>query len=213
MEIVSFTFNPLEENTYILYDNTGECVIIDPGCCDKTEENELASYIESNNLTPVKLLNTHCHIDHVLGNSFVKNKYKIPLYIHEEDDQTLRAVQLYAGLYGFHHYKEELSDAFFDMEKAVTFGNTSLQLLFTPGHAPGHVSFYHKETKTCISGDALFHRSIGRTDLPGGDYNTLIKSIQQNLFTLPDDTVVYPGHGPETLIADEKKYNPFCAIQ
>lgn len=122
-------------------------------------------------------------------------------------------MQLYAGVYGFHNYHEVLADEFFDMSKEITFGNTSLQLLFTPGHAPGHVSFYHKESNTCISGDALFHRSIGRTDLPGGDYQTLIDSIRKELFSLPGETIVHPGHGPTTLIADEKKHNPFCAVQ
>lgn len=212
MQISTFTFNPLQENTYILHDDSGECVIIDPGCCDKAEEQELSSFIQDQQLKPVKLLNTHCHIDHVLGNGFIKNTYNIPLYIHKEDDQTLRSVKLYAGMYGFPHYHEVLSDAFFDMSKPITFGHTELELLFTPGHAPGHVAFYHKASGNCIAGDALFHRSIGRTDLPGGDYQTLIDSIRQQLFSLPEETIIHPGHGPTTVIAEEKKHNPFCAV-
>lgn len=211
LKINQFTFNPFQENTYIAYDETKECVIIDPGCMDKNEEHELKSFIESNGLKPVLLLNTHCHVDHVLGNFFCKNTYKIPLYIHKLDEPTLLAVKAYAPSYGFGSYQETTPDKFIDEKDVITFGNSTFEVLFVPGHAPGHVAFYNKEAKICLAGDVLFYRSVGRTDLPGGNFDTLIKSIRTKLFTLPDETVVYPGHGPSTKIGFEKTTNPFCA--
>lgn len=209
MKIKRFTFNAFAENTYLLHDDTGECVIVDPGCYDKQEQEELKTYISDNNLKVVRLLNTHCHIDHVLGNKFVADTYNIGLEIHEKDLETLRAIPVYAPSYGFTNYSEQLPASFITEDEPVTFGNTSLEVIFAPGHAPGHVVFYHKEDKTLIGGDVLFQSSIGRTDLPGGDHDTLIQSIKTKLFTLPDEVTVYPGHGPETTIGYEKKYNPF----
>lgn len=212
LNVQAFTFNPFQENTYILYDDTKECVIIDPGCYEKEEKDELTSFIEINNLKVVELLNTHCHIDHVLGNKFVKEYYKVKLTYHRLEEATHRAVKAYAPNYGFIKYEEALADRFVEEGDKIRFGNTELDIVFVPGHAPGHVAFYNTEQKTCISGDALFYDSIGRTDLPGGDFDTLIKSIHTKLFTLPDDMTVYPGHGPKTTIGREKKHNPFCAI-
>lgn len=209
IQIHAFTFNALEENTYVLYDETGACVIIDPGCYDKNEKQELTSFIEANKLQVKYLLNTHCHIDHVLGNAFVKRTYEVDLYIHKADEPVLRAVQTYATSYGFVQYEPTEADHFLNEGDTVTFGNSSLEILFVPGHAPGHVAFYNKEQQFCISGDVLFHRSIGRTDLPGGNFNTLIRSIQTKLFPLGDQVMVYPGHGESTTIGEEKKYNPF----
>ncbi|TXK46057.1 MBL fold metallo-hydrolase [Pontibacter qinzhouensis] len=210
MKVTCLTFNPFQENTYLLHDDTKECVIVDPGCYDKQEQLELKQYIEQHGLKVVRLLNTHCHIDHVLGNKFVADTYGVELEIHETDLQTLRSVQVYAPAYGFPMYAEQLpGNNYLKEGEDVTFGNTTLQVLFTPGHAPGHVVFYNEEDKTCIGGDVLFRSSIGRTDLPGGDFDTLIKSIHTKLFTLPDDVTVYPGHGPETTIGFEKKSNPF----
>lgn len=213
MRIQIFTFNPFQENTYVLYDDSKEAVVIDPGCYEKEERDELLSFIEHEQLRVVKLLNTHCHVDHVLGNNFVKEYFKVPFFIHPKDEATLRAVKVYAPGYGFVKYEEALPDEWLEEGKDVIFGSTRLKVLFTPGHAPGHVVFYNEEQKICIGGDVLFHRSVGRTDLPGGDHDTLIKSIHDKLFILPDDVRVFPGHGPDTTIGEEKKLNPFCAVQ
>ena len=212
LQLQSFVFNPLQENTYVLFDETKECVIIDPGCYEREEQYDLADFIETNQLKVVKLLNTHGHVDHVLGNAFVKETYKTKLYIHEHDAATLKAVKVYAPHYGFFQYQEAEPDIYLKEGEPVTFGNQSLDILFVPGHAPGHIAFYHAASKTLIGGDVLFYNSIGRTDLPGGNYDTLINSIQQKFFTLPDEVTVYPGHGPETTIGYEKKTNPFCAL-
>lgn len=209
MNVTCLTFNPFQENTYLLHDDTKECIVIDPGCYEKQEQAALKEFIQQHDLKVVKLLNTHCHIDHVLGNTFVANTYGVGLEIHETDLQTLRAVPAYAPSYGFSMYSETLPVSYLNEGDTVTFGNTSLQVLFTPGHAPGHVVFYNEQEKVCIGGDVLFRQSIGRTDLPGGDFDTLIESIRTKLFTLPDDVTVYPGHGPETTIGFEKKHNPF----
>ena len=212
LQIRSFTFNAFQENTYILFDETKECVIIDPGCYEKDEEYELSQFIEEQDLTVKMLLNTHCHVDHVLGNYFVKEKYKVKLHIHPKDEPVLASVKVYAPVYGMAHYHETTPDVYLEENSTITFGNQSLKVLFVPGHAPGHVAFYSSENKIVIGGDVLFRNSIGRTDLPGGNFDTLINSIHQKLFTLPDDVVVYPGHGPETNIGFEKKTNPFCAL-
>jgi glyoxylase-like metal-dependent hydrolase (beta-lactamase superfamily II) len=209
MKVTCLTFNPFEENTYLLHDDTNECVVIDPGCYDKEEREQLKSYIAENGLNVVRLLNTHCHIDHVLGNQFVAGTYNVGLEIHREDEQTLRAVAAYAPSYGFQQYSETLPTAYLEEGDTVKFGKTELQVLFTPGHAPGHIVFYNGPEKICIGGDVLFQNSIGRTDLPGGDFDTLINSIKDKLFALPDDVTIYPGHGPETTIGHEKKHNPF----
>jgi len=212
MVVKSFTFNPLQENTYILHDETKSCVIVDPGCYEKDEKETLAAYIAANSLQVKALLNTHCHIDHVLGNSFVKEKYKVALHIHQREEAVLRAAKVIAPHYGIYHYEENEADDFIDENGTIAVGNQVLSILFVPGHSPGHVAFYHAESKTLIAGDVLFYNSIGRTDLPGGNYDTLIESIHQKLFTLPDDVTVYPGHGPETTIGFEKQTNPFCAL-
>lgn len=212
LSLQSFTFNPFQENTYVLYDETGDCVIIDPGCYEPDEQKALTDFIKTNGLRVTALLNTHCHIDHVLGNAFVKRTYNVKLYIHPKDEPVLRAVQAYAPNYGFVRYEESEPDGYLEEGQYVTFGNQKLAILFTPGHAPGHIVFYNEETRILIGGDVLFFNSIGRTDLPGGDYNTLISSIHEKLFTLPGDVTVYPGHGPKTTIDHEKRTNPFCGI-
>jgi len=209
MKIARFTFNPFAENTYVLQDDTNECVVVDSGCSDQHEKDQLKNYIAANNLKVVRLLNTHCHIDHVLGNKFVANTYNVGLEIHEKDLETLRAIPVYAPVYGITNYQEQLPASYLNEGEQVKFGNTTLEIIFAPGHAPGHVVFYNKEDKTLIAGDVLFQESIGRTDLPGGDHETLLNSIRTKLFVLPDDVTVYPGHGPETTIGHEKKYNPF----
>lgn len=212
ISIKSFIFNAFMENTYILYDETKECVVIDPGCYDQHERNILSEFIRENNLKVVKLLNTHCHIDHVLGNDFIKNEYKVDLHIHRLEEATLKSVEVYAPAYGFKNYNPTKADLFLSEGVDVTFGDSKLEVIFAPGHAPGHVVFHSVEQNFLIGGDVLFRRSIGRTDLPGGDHETLIKSIKTKLFPLDNNTQVYSGHGDVTSIGYEKKYNPFCGI-
>jgi hydroxyacylglutathione hydrolase len=212
MQIRSFVFNAFQENTFLLYDETKECVVIDPGCYEPEEKNELKEFIQDNGLTVKMLLNTHCHIDHVLGNYFVKDHYKVNLHLHKIEEPILRAVSSYASNYGIFKYEAATPDAYIQENDVISFGNQTLKVLFTPGHSPGHVVFYHKESNSVIGGDVLFYNSIGRTDLAGGNFDTLIDSIHKKLFTLPDETIVYPGHGPETSIGFEKKTNPFCAL-
>jgi hydroxyacylglutathione hydrolase len=212
LHVKMFEFNPFQENTYLLYDDTRECVIIDPGCYDPEEQDELVNFIESNQLNVKLLLNTHCHIDHVLGNWFVKKKYSVKLLIHRKDEVVLNSVKVYAPNYGFAAYQETTPDGYLEENDIVQFGSQSLKVLFLPGHAPGHIAFYDEVSKMVIGGDVLFYNSIGRTDLPGGDHQTLIDSIQKKLFLLPDDVVVFPGHGPKTTIGYEKQTNPFCGL-
>ncbi len=209
MQVEVFTFNPFMENASVLYDETKECVIVDPGCYEKHEQMELEKFIIDNGLVVKKLLNTHCHVDHVLGNAFVKRTWGVDLYMHKEDLPTLKSVEVYAAGYGFQSYEPTDADQFIDEGDQIKFGNTTLEVYFTPGHAPGHVVFYHKESDVCIGGDVLFQGSIGRTDLPGGDFDTLAQSIKEKMYTLPDKTIVYPGHGPTTTIGEEKIHNPF----
>ncbi len=209
MQVASFTFNDFAENTYVLFDETGNCAIVDPGCQKQQEQQQLTDFITKNNLTPTHLINTHCHIDHVLGNAFVAAKYQIPLYFHQKELKTYEDTGRWAQLFGLVIEEIPSNQIFIDETQQVKFGNTYLDVLFTPGHSVASLSFYHTPSKQLISGDVLFNQSIGRTDLPGGDYNTLITSIKTKLFVLPDETIVYSGHGPKTTIGFEKKHNPF----
>lgn len=209
LQIKTFTFNPFMENTYLLYDESKEAVIFDPGCYEKYEQVELDKFIEQEALKVSHLVNTHCHIDHVLGNAYVKRKYGVPLYIHQNDHPVLKSVAAYAPNYGFAGYEEVQPDFYLSEKDKLKFGNTTMDILFVPGHAPGHLVFYHAPTGICIAGDTLFQGSIGRTDLPGGDHQTLIDAIKEQMFTLPDNTKVYPGHGAMTTIGFEKAHNPF----
>tara|TARA_B100002051_G_scaffold265411_1_gene291379 strand:+ start:548 stop:1192 length:645 start_codon:yes stop_codon:yes gene_type:complete len=210
IQIQYFTFNDFQENTYVLFDDTKECIIVDPGCYDNYEQETLSKFINKNKLKPVQLINTHCHIDHVLGNHFVAEKWKLNLAMHELDVPTLKAVKDYCTVYGFHNYKESpLPTHFLNEGEKVKFGASELDILFTPGHAPGHIVLHSKKDDFIIGGDVLFQMSIGRTDLPGGEYDTLIRSIKGKLFPLDDKTMVYCGHGPTTTIGFEKTNNPF----
>ena len=209
MQVKSFTFGPFQENTFVLYDNTGDCVIVDPGCYSASEENELKNFVSENKLNPKMLLNTHCHVDHIAGNSFVFDTYGLKPIIHEADLFILNNQQAVSTTYGLPCNLSPQPLRFMFDGELITFGNTTLKVIHTPGHAPGHVVFYNAENKILINGDVLFKGSIGRTDLPGGDFETLINSIKQKLFVLPDTTVVYSGHGSSTTIGNEKKTNPF----
>ena len=212
IEIKSFVFNPFMENTYVLYDETKEAIIIDPGCYEAYEKDELKNFIQQHDLSVVQLLNTHCHIDHVLGNQFVKDTYQVALAIHQQDDATLGAVKAYAPSYGFQHYEDAKADMFIEEGGKIKFGSSELEIVFVPGHAPGHIAFYHRDQKFIIGGDVLFDGSIGRTDLPGGDFDTLINSIHTKFFPLGDDMKVFCGHGDPTSVGKERASNPFCAL-
>lgn len=213
-EIICFSFNPFQENTYIVFDETRECVIIDPGCFENFEKKALRDEIEKRNLKPVRLLNTHCHIDHVLGNKFVADTWKLNLEIHREDLPTLHALPNYAHIFGVGNLEESPEPgSFLEEGDKVQFGNTTLDVIFVPGHAPGHIAFVNHPDKTVISGDVLFAGSIGRTDLPGGSLPVLLASIKNKLLPLGDDFTVYSGHGPSTTIKKEKRENYFLQAE
>jgi len=207
--VTVFPNNPLQENTHILYDETGECAIIDPGMESATEQNAVVNFIRSNNLKPVLLLNTHCHIDHILGNKFVFDMYGLKPQFHRAELGLLEAGVAYAPQFGLRYEPSPVPDFFLGETGTVSFGDTTLSLIFAPGHSPGHLCFYDEKANFLIGGDVLFSGSIGRTDLPGGDFKTLITNIEQKLLILPNDCCVYPGHGPDTTIGREKLTNPF----
>jgi hydroxyacylglutathione hydrolase len=209
LRVKLFTFNPFQENTYILFDETKECVIIDPGCYEPEEKKELFDFILAEELNPVKLLNTHCHIDHVLGNRFVFESYGLNPEIHKLEVPVLKSMANYGAMYGIH--MEPSPDPLLTLTEGneIKFGNSILKMLHTPGHSPGSICFYNEAKSILIGGDVLFRLSIGRSDLPGGDLDTLINSIRQKLWILPDEVMVYPGHGDKTTIGFEKKHNPF----
>jgi glyoxylase-like metal-dependent hydrolase (beta-lactamase superfamily II) len=212
LSVKAFTFNPIQENTYVLYNDEGLCCIIDPGCYFPEEDQELKSAIEDAGLKPVLLLNTHCHLDHVFGNLFVYNTWGLPLHIHPKEKPILE----YAPQSGvkwqlpFNNYTGPLE--WLQPGTPVRIGEDELEVKFTPGHSPGSVAFYYEPGGFIIGGDVLFNGSIGRTDLPGSNFNTLVNSIQTQFFTLPDETRVYSGHGPVTTIGFEKMNNPFVKL-
>jgi hydroxyacylglutathione hydrolase len=209
INIQSFTFNPVQENTYVLYNDKDACCIIDPGCYFGNERHTLQEFIEERKLTPQLLLNTHCHLDHVFGNKFIHDTYDLLLHLHEKEKPVLDFAPTSGLSWGmpFENYTGEL--IFLKEGDVVKLGDDELKVLFTPGHSPGSICFYCEEQKFIIGGDVLFRQSIGRTDLPGGDLDTLINSIKNKLFVLPDDVIVYSGHGEPTTIGFEKENNPF----
>ena len=208
-KIKAFAFNPFQENTYIVSDETKKAIVIDPGCSNPKEEQDLSAYILSEGLEVTHLINTHCHIDHVLGNAYIKRKFGVELYAHELEVSQLAAVPTYAPVYGFPQYEGAEIDHLLAGGDVFRFGETELNVLFVPGHAPGHIVLHHEADGYAIGGDVLFRGSIGRTDLPGGDHDLLLSEIKKKMFALPDETVVWSGHGPETTIGYEKEYNPF----
>lgn len=209
MNLKKFVFNPFQENTYLIWDEEKNCAIIDPGCSDEYERDELVDFIEKQGLKPFKLLNTHCHIDHVLGNRFLAEKYKLDLEMHKLDLPVLNAVPNYGRNFGFDTGPMVQPSVFLEEGEILKVGSLELEILFVPGHSPGSICFYHVLSKQIIVGDALFYGSIGRTDLPGGNYEQLIRSIKTQLMTLPADVQVHSGHGPSTNIGFEKANNPF----
>jgi len=209
LKIKHFTFNPVQENTYVLFNEKDACCIIDPGCYFGNERRTLEEFIVEQKLNPKYLLNTHCHLDHVFGNKFVHDSYGLTLHLHEKEKIVLDNAPA-AGLawnMPFENYRGDL--IFLNEGDTVAMDQDILKILLTPGHSPGSICFYCEKQKFIIGGDVLFRLSIGRSDLPGGDFDTLMKSIQQKLFVLPDDVIVYPGHGEPTTIGFEKKNNPF----
>ena len=209
MNIQKFTFNPFQENTYVIY-HKNKCIIIDPGCYTIEEEQILQDFIEKNKLEPVKILNTHAHIDHILGNQFVAEKWNIDIAMHKYDMPILENARNTAEMYGLTQYKTSpLPKYFLDEKDIIDFEGAKLNIFFTPGHSPGHICFYNKSSNILISGDVIFKNSIGRTDLPGGDYNTLMNSITEKILPINESLKIYPGHGPSTILKEEKETNPF----
>ncbi|MFZ4862754.1 MBL fold metallo-hydrolase [Sphingobacterium sp. Mn56C] len=209
IHIEILTFNPYQENTYVLSDEQQNCIIIDPGMHNLAEENRLKAYIQDNNLRPIALLNTHCHVDHVLGNNFVYETWGLKPQFHEGEIPVWASVQNYAPQMGFRYEPSPLPNTFLHDQQEIELGEHTLKAILAPGHSPAHLCFYVADQHFLIGGDVLFKNSIGRTDLPGGDQATLIKNIKNNIYTLPDQTVVYPGHGPSTTVGYEKNTNPF----
>jgi len=207
--IKTFVFNEIQVNTYVLSDESKQCIIIDPGCNNARQQAELTGYIRDQQLQPVLLINTHGHIDHVAGDRFVSVTYKIPLAIHEQDVFLLNKALKFAELFAMEAEQPDAPDRLLKEGDAVRFGNSALSVFHIPGHSPGSIVLYAKEDKLVIAGDVLFYGSIGRSDLPGGNHKSLVRGITEKLMTLPRETVVYPGHGPATTIGHEYDTNPF----
>jgi len=209
LHIKSFVFNPVQENTYILFNESNDCIIIDPGFYFDEEKDAIQKFISQNKLTPKILLNTHCHLDHVFGNKFIAEAYKLTLQIHKDEKAMLELAPVSGLTYNmpFDNYVGEL--IYLKEGDIIQLGNDELEAIETPGHSPGSICFYCRKQHFIIGGDVLFQRSIGRTDLPGGSFETLVGHIRNKLFVLPDETKVYSGHGDVTTIGEEKKYNPY----
>lgn len=205
----TLTFNPYQENTYLLINENNNCIIIDPGMHSHTEEEHLKNFIDDHHFNPVLLLNTHCHIDHVLGNKYVFNQWGLLPNFHEGEIPTLIAVDSYAPQMGIRYETSPIPETFIKEGEKIQFGEHQLEAIFAPGHSPAHLCYYIKEQHILIGGDVLFQSSIGRTDLPGGNHQLLLDNIKNKLYTLPEETIVYPGHGPATTIGFEKKNNQF----
>jgi glyoxylase-like metal-dependent hydrolase (beta-lactamase superfamily II) len=209
IRIEKFVFNTFMVNTWLLYNETGEGIIVDAACYGSEEENMLRDFIAENNLKLVRNLNTHCHIDHVLGNAFIAQSYGIYPEYHKNSTPFFQTLKEFGSSFGFDIDHIPPPRRFLEDDEMIHWGNSSLKVMFTPGHAEGSVCFYNEDQGFVITGDVLFKDTIGRTDLPSGNFEQLMKSIKTRLFTLPGDTVVYPGHGPETTIGYERENNPF----
>jgi glyoxylase-like metal-dependent hydrolase (beta-lactamase superfamily II) len=208
IRIAAFTFNPFQENTYVLHDGK-DAIVVDPGCWNGSEEHELERYIVENGLAPVRLVLTHAHIDHVFGCAWMHTRFGLRPQMHRLDLPVLHAAPQVGRMYGTHCDPSPDPETYLDEGQTIELGGMVLDVLFVPGHAPGHIALYCADQKFILGGDVLFQRSIGRTDLPGGDMATLERSIREKLYALPDDTVVYCGHGPTTTIGEERRHNPF----
>ncbi len=209
LKVEKFVVNPLQENSYVVSDDSGKCIFIDPGFYFPEECNDVKNYVKVNNLKPVLIANTHCHFDHIMGVEFLRKEFGIPFIAHPDDAFWIVNAIEQGKMFGFDMDPVNAPDSFFQNNEALKFGNTSFEILHIPGHSPGHVVFYSKVANVLIAGDVLFHGSIGRSDLPGGDHQKLVSNIKDKLFKLPDETKVFCGHGPETFLGSEKKSNPF----
>lgn len=211
MSIKIFTFNPVQEHTFVLYDDTKECVIVDPGCFFPEEKKELMNFIKDNNLVVKKIINTHLHFDHTFGLNYLADELGFKTEAHQGDEYLLTQLPNQYIAFGFGEYTEPIPQIgkYLTEDDTIRFGNQILKIFHVPGHSPGSIVFYNEAEKYAVVGDVLFSGSIGRTDLPGGDMNQLLNGIRTKLFSLPDDTVIYPGHGPATTIGKEKQTNPF----
>ncbi|HMN05010.1 MAG TPA: MBL fold metallo-hydrolase [Flavobacteriales bacterium] len=208
MHVQKFTFNPFQENTYVLHAD-GEGILIDPGCSDRNEQRVLEGWLEANGIRPVRSLLTHAHIDHVMGCAWANERFGLLPELHRKDLPTLALVEQSGLLFGIACAPVPEPVTFLEEGQVIQLGEEHLDVLFVPGHAPGHVAFFHPKQRFLIGGDVLFQRSIGRTDLPGGDFDVLQRSIREQFYPLGDDVVVYCGHGPETTIGEERRENPF----
>ena len=211
MKVKVFEFNPIAVNTYVLYDKTGECVIIDAACFYPDEQRELFDFITDKKLVIKHLLNTHLHFDHIFGVNFIEKKFKVQMKAHKADEFLLASINDQLAAFGFSpngDYTPTIG-TYIDDNDIIEFGNQKLSIMHVPGHSPGSIAFYSQENSIVVSGDALFSGSIGRTDLPQGNHNLLIDGIKKKLLTLPANTIVYPGHGPATTVKRETKTNPF----
>lgn len=208
LHLAKFTFNPFQENTYVLH-NGSEAIIVDPGCSSPEEELELESYLRDNAITPVRLVLTHAHIDHILGNAWVHRQFGLNPELHEADVPILENGPRVAQMYGIPYDPSPEYGRLIGKGEKIKLGEDELEVLFVPGHAPGHIALFQKDQRFVIAGDVLFSGSIGRTDLPGGNMETLLNSIRNELFPLGDDVTVHCGHGPDTTIGVEKRSNPF----
>lgn len=209
MNIARLTFNPFQENTYVLWDDSGEAVIVDAGNYTDRESESLRNFIQEKGLKPVLAVNTHGHVDHMLGVLKVKEMYGVPFALHPADRFLIESAATHGAMYGFKvdavpSVERELADG-----EEIVFGNTRLQVILTPGHTPGHIALYEPQSKTLLTGDTLFKESIGRTDLPGGDYGWIMKSIIDRLLPLGEEVTIHPGHGAASTLGHEMRYNPF----
>jgi len=210
IKIESFVFNMFYENTFVISDESNECVIIDPGCYSQHERDKLARYVSRQELKPVHLLNTHCHIDHVFGNRFVADTWNLKLTIPDGEQSVLEAFPKIAEMYAIPNIQQSPDPEIILFENdIVKFGNTNLKVISAPGHSPGGICFYLEDEMILIAGDVIFEDSIGRTDLPGGNHNLLIQNIKTKILTLPEDVQIYCGHGNSTTVGKEKRYNQF----
>lgn len=209
MKIACLPFNPIQENTYVVWDETNQCAVIDSGACNPKEQAALDNFIAEHGLTPVMAINTHGHFDHTMGVEHLRERYHIPFLLSRKDQFLLDNAQTSGSVFSVKIGTMPTIDTDLDTLKEVKFGNTILKVLPTPGHTPGHVALYEPQSKALFTGDTLFRESIGRTDLPGGDYSWIMRSILDQLIPLGDETRIYPGHGPESTIGHEVMYNPF----
>lgn len=209
IHIKTFTFNEFQVNTYVLWDDEGRCLVIDPAFYHPGEQQELEQFLDDKGLTVTGQANTHCHVDHILGIRYIRERHGVPFRAHQGELPVIQHTHVMADMFGWSMEPMDSIDETIEEGDVVLVGEQELKVLPVPGHSPGSVAFYSAGSGFVVTGDALFQNSIGRTDLPGGDHDTLIHSIRQNLMSLPPETVVYPGHGPSTTIGDEKENNPF----